>query len=158
MTEYNWLTFSRTLFHANSFRLKLFRAFFDAWFAQKKFLTELNSPFSAVHYSFATIFQYPNFVQFRWYSKLKLSYGCSLQWWKPFVDLLFLLWEIGKQLLGNFKKTAIFLSSESVNMLLRGFVEAVRVVRNHSKFTSICIFFIYTKLFPLRFQFLALLK
>ena len=45
-----------TLIHSNIFRLRLFRAFFDAWFAQNKVLIELNSPISAVHLSFATIF------------------------------------------------------------------------------------------------------
>ena len=34
------------------------------------------------------------------------------------------------------KKTAPILSSESVNILIRGVVAAVRVVKNHSKITS----------------------
>ena len=67
--EQNQFTFSGTLVHPNIFRLGLFQAFFDAWFAQKKFLTELKSPISAVHFSFATIFQYFNFVRFCSYSK-----------------------------------------------------------------------------------------
>ena len=103
MTECNRFIFSEILVHPNIFRLRLFRAFSDSWFAQNKFLTELNS-ISAVHFSFATIFQYLNFVRFCSYSKLKLSYGCSLQWLKPFVDIFFHLREISKQTLGNIKK------------------------------------------------------
>ena len=80
MTEYNQFIFSRTLFHAIIFRLRLKRAFFDAWFAQNKFLTELNLAISGVHFSVTTIFQYLEIVRFCSYSKLKLSYGCSLQW------------------------------------------------------------------------------
>ena len=53
---------------------------------------------------------------------------------------LFHLREISKQTLGNIKKTALILSSESVNMLLREVVAAVRVVKNHSKITSIVCF------------------
>ena len=105
MTEYNQFTISRTLVHPNIFRLRLFRAFFDACFAHNKFLTELISPIS-VHFSFATIFHYLNFVQFRSYSKLKFSYGYQLQWWKLFVDIFFHLWEVRKQTLGNSKRNS----------------------------------------------------
>ena len=80
MTQYIRFIFSGTLVHLNIFRSRLLWAFFDTWFAQKKVLTELSLPISGVHFSFATIFQYLNFVRFRSYSKLKLSYGCSLQW------------------------------------------------------------------------------
>ena len=80
MAEYNRFIFSGTLVHPNIFRLRLFRAFSDAWFAQNKFLTELNLAISGVHFSFATVFQYLNFVRFGSYSKLRFSYGCSLQW------------------------------------------------------------------------------
>ena len=137
MTEYNRFIFSGTLVHPNIFRFRFFWAFSDAWFARKKILTELNSPISGVHFSFATIFQYLNFGRFRSYSKLKFLYRCSLQWWKLFVDVFFHLWGIRKQTLWNIKKKALFLSSESVNMLIRGEVAAVCVVRNHSKRTSI---------------------
>ena len=65
MTEYNQFIFSGTLVHANIFRLRLFWALFDAWFTQNKFLTELNSAISAVHFSFATIFQYLYFIRRR---------------------------------------------------------------------------------------------
>ena len=58
----------------------------------------------------------------------------------------FHLREIGKQTLGNIKKTALILSSESVNMLKRGEVAAVRVVEKHSKSTSI-VFFLYSQRF-----------
>ena len=105
MTEYNRFIFSETLAHPNTFRLGLFQAFPVAWFAQNKFLTALILPISGVHFSFATIFQYLNFVRFRSYSKLKFSYRYSLQWWKPFVDILFHLWELSKQTLGNIKKS-----------------------------------------------------
>ena len=153
--------FSGTLVHLNIFRLKLFRAFFDAWFAQNEVLTELNSPISGLHFSFATLFQYLSSVQFGWYSKLKLSYRFSLQWWKPFVNIFFHLWGIGKQTLGNIeKKTALISSSESVNMLLRGVEASVRVVKNHSKSTPF-VFLFYLYQFDstsLRFHFYALLK
>ena len=142
MTEYNQFTFSRTLVHSNIFRLGLFRAFSVVALAQNKFLTELNSPVSAVHFSFATKFQYLNFVRFCSYSKLKFSHGCSLQWSRRFVDIFFLLREKRKQTLRNIKKTALFLSSESVNMLIRGVVAAVRVVRNRSNIPSV-VFFLY---------------
>ena len=132
MTKYNQFIFSGTLVHSSIFRLRLFWTFFDAWFAQNKFSTELILAFSAVHFSFTSIFQYLKFVRVS-YSKLKLSYRCSLQWWKPFVDIFFHLREISKQTLGNIKKTGLILSSESVNMLIRGVVAAVRVVNNHSE-------------------------
>ena len=80
MAEYNQFIFSGILAHSNIFRLRLTRAFFDAWFAQNKFLTGLNLAISAVHFSFATIFQNLRFVRFCSYSKLKLSYGFNLQW------------------------------------------------------------------------------
>ena len=89
MTEFNQFIFSGTLIHPNICRLRLFRTFSDAWFTQNKFLTELNSPISGVHFSFATIFYCLNFVRFCSYSELKLSYGSSLQWRKPFVDIFF---------------------------------------------------------------------
>ena len=143
MAEYNQFIFSGTLVHSNIFRLRLLRAFFDAWFAQKKFLTEVNLTISAVHFSFATIFQYLNFVRFRSNSKLKISYGCNLQWWKPFVDIFFHLRQISKQTLGNIKKTGLILSSDSVNKLIRGVVAAVRVVKIHSKSTPI-VFLLYS--------------
>ena len=143
MAEYNQFIFSGTLVHSNIFRLRLIWAFSDAWFARNKFLTELNSPISGVHFPVTSIFQYLKFVRFRSYSKLKLSYRCSLQWWKPFVDIFFHLREISKQTLGNIKKTGLILSSESVNMLIRGVVAAVRVVNNHSKITPI-VFLLYS--------------
>ena len=146
MTEYNRFIFSGKLVHPNMFRLRLIRPFSDAWFAQNKFLTELNSAISRVHFLFATIFQYLNFVRFRSYSKFKLSYGCNLQWWKPFVDIFSHVREISKQTLGNIKKTGLILSSESVNMLIRGVVAAVRVVKIHSKSTPF-LFLLYLQQF-----------
>ena len=80
MAEYNQFIFSGTLVHSNIFRLRLTRAISDAWFAQNKFLTELNLAISGVHFSVTTIFQYLKFVRFCPYSKLKLSDRCSLQW------------------------------------------------------------------------------
>ena len=142
MAEYNHFIFPATLVHSNIFRVRLKRAFFDAWFAQNEFLTELNLALSGVHFSFTTTFQYLKFVWFCSYSKLNFSYGCNLQWWKPFVDIFFHLWEISKQTLGNIKKTGLILSSETVNMLIRGVAAAMRVVRNHSKSISV-VFFLY---------------
>ena len=104
MTEYNQFIFSETLVHPNIFRLRLIRAFSDAWFAQNKLLTEVILAFSGVHFSLATFLQYLKLVRFCSYSKLKFSYGCNLQWWKPFVDIFFHLLEISKQTLGNIKK------------------------------------------------------
>ena len=43
---------------------------------------------------------------------------------------------------GTLKKTALILSSESVNMLIRGVVAAVRVVKIHFKITPI-VFLLY---------------
>ena len=146
MAEYNQFILSGTLVHPNIFRLGQLRVFFDAWFAQNEFLTELNLAISGVHFLSATIFQYLKFVRFCSYSKLRLSYGCSLQWCKPFVDIFFHLREISKQTLGNIKKLGLFLSSESVNMLIRGVVAAVRVVKIHSKITPI-VFFLYSQHF-----------
>ena len=137
MTEFNQFTFSETLLHSNIFRLRLKQAFFDAWFGQNEFLTELNLAVSGVHFSFATIFQNLKFVRFCSYSKLKFSYDCSLQWFKSFVDIFFHLREISKQTLGNLKKLSLTLSSDSVNMPIRGKVAAVRVVEIHCKSTSI---------------------
>ena len=118
----------------------------DAWFVQKNFLTELNLAISGVHFSFPAIFQYLKFVGFRSYSKLRLSYRRSFQWWKLYVDIFFHLREISKQTLGNIKKTALILSSESVNMLIRGVVAALRVVEIHSEITPI-VFLLYLKQF-----------
>ena len=76
------------------------------WFliAQSKFLTELRSPIFAVHFSFATFFQYLSFVRFSSCSNLKFSSGCNLQWWRSFVDIFFRLWEIRKQTLRTLEK------------------------------------------------------
>ena len=79
MTDYNQFIFSGALVHLNIFRLRLLRAVFDAWFAQKKFLTEVKLAISGVHFLFTTIFQYLKFVRFCSYSKRKFYYGCSLQ-------------------------------------------------------------------------------
>ena len=142
MAEYNQFILSGTLVYPNIFRLRLIRAFFNAWFTQNKFLTELSLAFSGVHFSFATIFQYLKVVRFGSHSKLRFYYRFSLQWWKPFVDIFFHLREIRKQTLGNIKKTGLILSSESVNMLIRGVVAAVPVVKIHSKSTPI-VFLLY---------------
>ena len=80
MTDYYRFNLSGTLVRSNFFRLRLVRDCSDAWFAENKFLTELNLAISGVHFSFATIFQYLKFVRFCSYYKLKLPYGCSLQW------------------------------------------------------------------------------
>ena len=80
MTEYNQFIFSGTLVHLNSFRVRPIRAFFDVWFAQKKFSTELNLPISGVQFSFATIFQYIDFVRFQAYSNFKVPYKGTSQW------------------------------------------------------------------------------
>ena len=154
MTEYKQVIFSGTLVHPTCFRLRLFSAFSGAWFAKNNFLTELNSPNSAKQFSFATFFQDFNFVRCRSNSRLKFSYGCSLQGSKPFGDIFSHLWEINKQTLGNNKKTALILSSESVTMLTREVVADVRVVRNHSKSTSFVFFVFITICFHSAFPFI----
>ena len=106
MTECNQSFFSGTLVYSNIFSLGLIRGFLDAWCALNKLLTELNSPISGVHFSFATIFQHLTFVRHCSYSKLKFSHGSNLQWWKPFVDMFFHLREIRKQTLVNIKKNS----------------------------------------------------
>ena len=158
MAEYNRFIFSGTLVHSNIFRLRLIRAFFDAWFAQNKFLTELNLAISEVHLSVTTIFQHLKFVRFRSYSKLKRSYRCSLQWWKPFVDIFFHLREISMQTLGNVKKTGLILSSESVNMLIRGWWRPCAWSKFIPKSLPLYSFCIYNILRPLRFHFYTPLK
>ena len=62
MADYNRFIFSAPLGYPNILRLRLIRAFFDAWFTQNKLLTELNLAISGVHFSFAIIFQYLKFV------------------------------------------------------------------------------------------------
>ena len=80
MTEYNQFISSGILVLSNIFCLGLKRAFFDAWFAQNNFLTELNLAISGVHFSFATIFQYINLVRFRSYSNFKGPSKSTSQW------------------------------------------------------------------------------
>ena len=62
MTKHYQFIFSGRLVHPNIFRLRLFGVFSERWFTPKNFLTELTSPISGVHFSFATIFQYLNFA------------------------------------------------------------------------------------------------
>ena len=63
MRDYNPLMFSGTSVQLKDFRLGLFRAFSDACFTQNNFLTELNSPISALDFLFATIFHNLSFVR-----------------------------------------------------------------------------------------------
>ena len=64
MTEYKRLIFSGTLVYSNIFRLRLLRAFFDAWLTQNEFLTELNLSISGVNFSFVTFFNILNWFDF----------------------------------------------------------------------------------------------
>ena len=141
MTEYNQFIFSVTLVHSNIFRLRLIRAFFEAWFAQNEFLTELVLAISAVHFLFAKSFQYLNLVRFCSYFKLKLFYRCSLQWGKPFVDFFFHLRQISKQTLGNIKKNRC-------NFEQRERKYAVLRARGQKSFQkhSYCLPFVFTTL------------
>ena len=50
MTEYNQIIFLGKLVNSYIFRLRLIRAFFDAPFAQNKFLTEVTLAISGVHF------------------------------------------------------------------------------------------------------------
>ena len=50
MTAYNPFIFSGTLVRANNFRIRIIRAFSDAWFVQNYFLIELNSLISEVNF------------------------------------------------------------------------------------------------------------
>ena len=159
MAVYTQIIFSGTLVHSNIIRLRLIRAFFDAWFAQNKFLTEGNLLISVVHFSFATIFQYFKFVRFCSYSKLKFSYRCSLQWWKPFVDIFFHLREISKQTLGNIKKNrSNFEQRERKYANTWGGGGRARGQNSLQKHSYCSFFCIHNTLFPLRFHFYALLK
>ena len=92
----------------------------------------------------STLFVCNNFsiswsVQFRSHSKLEFSYGYNLQWWKPFFDL-FSSSRNKAATIGDHLKKILILSSESVNMLIHGVVATVRMVKNHSKRTSIAFF------------------
>ena len=158
MANYKQFFFSGTLVHSSSFRLRLIRSFSDALFTRNKFLTEVSLAISGAHFSFATIFQYLKFVRLCLYSKLDFSCGCSLQWCKPFVDIFFHLREISKQTLGNIKKTGLILSSESVNMLIRGVVRPCAWSKFTPKALLLYSFSIHNTLFPLRFHFYTLLK
>ena len=94
----------------NSFEYLLFEntaTFFEALFSQNRFLTELVSPTSAVHFSFQQFFT-PNFLPFCSLSNFKFSFGCSFQWWELLVDIFLHLWEIGMQILGTTLKKLQF--------------------------------------------------
>ena len=56
MANYKNIIFSGTLVDLNIFRLRLIRAFFDAWFTQNKFLTELNLAISGVYFGLLHFF------------------------------------------------------------------------------------------------------
>ena len=86
-----------------------------------------------MHFSFATLFHYLNFVRFCLYSKLELSRACNLRY-------LFSSSRNRHANIGDHLKKPLILSRESVNMLKRGVVAAVHVVRNHSNSTSIVLF------------------
>ena len=55
-SEYRQIIFSEALVHFNIFCWRLFQAFSVGWFAPKYFSTKVNSPVSALHFLFATIF------------------------------------------------------------------------------------------------------
>ena len=121
MTGYIRFNFTETLVHSNIFRLRLLRAFYDAWFAQNKLLTELNSPISAVYFRLQQFFNI--LISSDFAHILTLSFPMDVVTMvKTVCGYLFHLREIRKQTLGTFKK-ALFLSSESVNMLIRGVVK-----------------------------------
>ena len=73
MNEYIQSIPSGTVVHLNIFRLGLFRVFSDKRFARNNYLTELSSPISAVHFSFASIFHYLTIVQFARIPNLSFS-------------------------------------------------------------------------------------
>ena len=73
MAEYNRFIFSETLVQSSIFRLRLIRAFCDAWFAQNKFLAELNLAISGVHFSFPAIFNILNSFDFAHIPNLSFS-------------------------------------------------------------------------------------
>ena len=159
MTDYNHFIFSGTLVFPNIFLLRLLWVFCDAWFAQNIFLTELNSPFFAVHFSFAAIFQIFHFVRFRSYSKLKFPCGCSLQRRKSFVDIFFsFLRNKEANFRDHLKISSNFEQRERKYGPTQGGggrVCGLKSVQKH----FYCIFFcFYNNLFPLHFQFNALLK
>ena len=64
MTDYNQFIFSGTLVHSNIFRLRLIRAFCDAWFAQNEFLTEVKLAISGVQFRLLHFFNIFNSSDF----------------------------------------------------------------------------------------------
>ena len=69
---------------------------------------------------------------------------------------LFSSWRNNEADIGDQLRKGSNFEKESVNMLLRGVAAARRMVRNHSKSTS--IFCIHNNLFPLRFHIYTLLR
>ena len=152
MTEFSQFIFSRNLVHPNIFLLKLSRAFSVAWFTQNKFLTELNLTISALHLSFATIFQHLNFVRFCSFSKLKRSYKCSSQWWKPYVDIFSSSRKREANIGDQLKKGSNFQQRERKYANTWGGGGRARGQISLQKH-FFCIFCIYNNLFPLRCHF-----
>ena len=159
MTEYNHFVFSGISFDPNVFRLRLFRALLNAWFAQNNFSTELNSPISAVHFPFATFFQYLNFFRFCSYSRLKFSYGCSLQWLQTVCQYLF---SSSRNQEANFrdhlKEGSDFEQRERKYADTWGWWRPCAWLENTSKALLLYSFCIYNSLFPLLFHLYALPK
>ena len=60
---------------------------------------------------------------------------------------LFIFEKFGCKHWDLFKEKALFLGRGGVNTIMRGVVEVVRVVRNHSNFTSIVLFFHFKQFF-----------
>ena len=145
MTEYNRSISSGTLALPNIFRLRLLRAFSDAWFAQKEFLTEVNLAFRQCTFRLSQFFNFSilNLSHFAHIPNLSFPINVDYNGENRLLISFFHLREISKQTLGNIKKTGLPLSSESVNMLIRWVVAAVRVVKIHSKSTPIA-FLLYS--------------
>ena len=140
MSGYIQFFFFRDIIPTNIFRLRLMGAFSGAWLTKNKFLTELNSQNSAVQFLFVTFFHEFNLVRFCSNFKLDYFHKKNLQWWNLFVDVFSHLREIGMQTLLTFWRMDMELGSESVNMLTRGVVAAMRVVTNQSKVTPFVLF------------------
>ena len=142
MAEYNQFIFSGTLVHPNIFRLRLIRAFLMRGLLRINF--QLNSVWLFLGYTFRLL-QFFNILNSSDFAHIpNLSFMDVVHNGENRFSISFFhLREISKQTLGNIKKTGLILSSESENMLIRGVVAAVRVVKIHSKSTPI-VFLLYS--------------
>ena len=141
MSENIRFIFSETIVRPYILRLRLCQAFSDASFTQNNFLFEPNFPKSALHFSFTRNFHSCNFVPFCYYLKL-----IFWMWFTMVQTVCRYAFSSARDLVANigvFLKSGSLLGSESANMLIRGVVVAVRVVKNYSTITLFCLPFVF---------------